>query len=256
MKLAFSKPTKTPDETDLIFKSFKDYGFHGLQLKPPQYQPYLDKPEAFLEKNRSCGGCASAVITGGGVDAESLNKIDQICRFARSVGTEMIVYCQGKPARPEVTKDDLKKFARILSDAGKKSRDQGIRLSLHHHFNQPVMYHEDFKIFFDYVSDGAVGLTIDTAHLVKSEVKDIPGLIREFGGVIDNFHLKDFRSGDWQLLGQGDLDFPAIFKAIRDIKYDGWLCVDEETGTEITEAMKISASFMKKMNEVLKSAFV
>ena len=43
MKLAFSKPTGTAEETRELFTTFGAYGFDGLQLKPGQYSPYFGR---------------------------------------------------------------------------------------------------------------------------------------------------------------------------------------------------------------------
>lgn len=91
--------------------------------------------------------------------------------------------------RAEVGQDDIRRYADVLSDLGLEAQQQGIKLSLHHHYDQPVMYRDDFDIFFDQVKDKSVGLTVDTAHLVKSGIEDVAEVIRSFGHVIDNFHL-------------------------------------------------------------------
>lgn len=91
---------------------------------------------------------------------------------------------------------------------------------------------------------GTVGLTVDTAHLVKSGVSDIAGLIRDLRDVIDNFHLKDFADGCFRVLGTGDIDFGPVFAAILETGYDGWLSADEESGADVVEAMRQCYRFM------------
>jgi sugar phosphate isomerase/epimerase len=89
-------------------------------------------------------------------------------------------------------------------------------------------------------------LTLDTAHLVKSGIDDVAGVIRDASEQIDNVHLKDFTAGEWRVLGQGAIDFSAIFAAIEDIGYDGWLCADEESGADLIDSMKACYDFMQK----------
>jgi sugar phosphate isomerase/epimerase len=127
----------------------------------------------------------------------------------------------------------------MLSELGLEAQQQyGVKLSLHHHHNNPVMYRQDLDIFFDHIKDGAVGLTVDTAHLVKSGVDNVAEVIRSFRHVIDNFHLKDYHEGEWKVLGQGSIDFGLIFQAIQDIGYDGWLSADEESGGDVLKGMR------------------
>ena len=48
MRFAFSKPTRTDDDTRLLLTHFREVGYDGLQLKAGQYAGYLDRPEEFL----------------------------------------------------------------------------------------------------------------------------------------------------------------------------------------------------------------
>jgi inosose dehydratase len=245
MKLAFSRPTGTADERSTLFNQYKSIGYDGLQLKYSQYAPYLDQPDRFVEEWGQFDGLASALITGGTLDEQNIDQLRKIITFSQKIGTELIVFCHSLP-RNAVTVEDIRTFAVILSQLGKEAAQAGIKLSLHHHFNQPVMYREDFDVFFDKVEDQSVGLTIDTAHLIKSGITDIQGIILSFRSCIDNFHLKDFAHGDWKVLGKGNINFPPIFRAIRDIDYKGWVSADEESGSGVIEGMSDCLSFMKK----------
>ncbi|GAC1642853.1 MAG: hypothetical protein NVS4B8_12400 [Herpetosiphon sp.] len=243
MKLAFSKPTATNDEQHLLFAQFHAVGFDGLQLKNSQYRDYIDQPDRFVDEYQAYPGIASALILGAALDDAGITTLRKLFKFAKVVGTERIVFCHGL-ARQSVSNDDLRMFAQTLSELGKEARQHGTALSLHHHYNQPVMHRPDFDVFFDAVQDHAVGLTVDTAHLVKSGISDVAGLIRDFAPVIDNYHLKDYAEGDWRVLGQGELDFKPIFAAIRASNYAGWLSADEESGSELISAMQACRDYI------------
>jgi inosose dehydratase len=238
MKLAFSKPTASEEETRLLFTRFRQVGYDGLQLKAGQYAPYLDQPERFIADWGQYPGSASALIVWGTPD-----DVRRTLTFGRTVGSEMIVFCHCVP-RQGLTAHDLRDIAVSLSELGKEAQDHGLKLSLHHHYNQPVMHREDFEVFFDAVEEDTVGLTVDTAHLMKSGVSDIAGLIRDFGPVINNFHLKDFAGGEFKVLGSGAIDFEPVFGAIREIEYEGWVSADEESGAEVGGAMEQCFSFI------------
>ena len=45
-------------------------------------------------------------------------------------------------------------------------------------------------------------------------------------------------------LGQGQLDFEPVFRALRRTGYAGWLCVDEESGADIATSLKLSHDFV------------
>lgn len=242
MRLAFSAPDRGPDERSGLLHGYRSAGFEGLQLKRRQYEDYLDDPARFLAEWGGYPGVASGLITGGDLGEGSIADLRRAVRFAAAVGSERIVYCHGVP-RANVTEDDIRHFSSLLSELGDEARGHGVQLSLHHHYDQPVMYRPDIDLFFAGISDRQVTLTVDTAHLVKSGVTDVVGVIRDFAPFIDNFHVKDIANGGFVPLGEGGIDFGPIFAAIREIGYDGWLCADEESGAAIGEAMGASHRF-------------
>ncbi len=244
MRFAFSKPTSGADDTRTLFTRFGGIGYDGLQLKAGQYVPYFGEPERFRDEWGRYDGVASALIAGGGLDPGGVARLCEVFAFGEAVGSEMVVFCHGVP-REGLASDDIRGFARELSELGKKARGRGLKLSLHNHYGQPVMRREDIETFFDAAEGDAVGLTLDTAHLVKSGVDDIAGVIRDFSRVIDNFHLKDLAGGSFRVLGEGEIDFAPVFAAIREIAYDGWVSTDEESGAEVLGAMEHCLRFMR-----------
>jgi inosose dehydratase len=243
--LAFSRPTDDDTEQRTLFTTFRASGYEGLQLKYGQYSAYLDQPARFLEQwGAETSAIASGLIMGGLLDEAGIEELRRVFRFAQVVGSERIIFCHAQP-RQGLTSDDIKGFARQLSNMGKEAQQEhGIILSLHHHYNQPVMHRQDFAIFFDAIDEGTVRLTIDTAHLVKSGIDDIAGVIRENSHMLDNMHMKDFADGDFKVLGQGNIDFTPVFAALHEIGYEGWLCADEESGSDLLSGMEMCAQFM------------
>jgi len=243
-KLAFSKPSQGEEEARLLFTRFRGVGYDGLQLKAGQYLPYLGDPGRFIGNWGGFQGSASALIWWGKLDGDGTAALRRVFTFAEAVGSEIIVFCHDA-AREELTDDDIRRFARRVSELCKEARDRGLRLSLHNHYGQPVMHRRDFDLFFGAVEDAAVGLTIDTAHLAKSGVEDIGEVIRAFPAVIDNFHLKDFADGGFKVLGTGRIDFEPVFESIREIGYSGWVSADEESGADMLQAMEQCYRFMR-----------
>jgi len=243
MKLAFSKPT-SHEERQELFTHFRAAGYEGLQLKHGQYAEYIDAPERFIEQWKGeAAALASGLIAGGNLDDAGIASLRKLFRFARVVGTERIIFCHSQP-RAGLTNADIQRFAHILSELGKEAQQYGTALSLHHHYNQPVMHRLDFAVFFEAVENDAVKLTVDTAHLVKSGIDDIAGILLDYRHVIDNIHMKDIANGEFKVLGQGTIDFVPIFSALQEIGYDGWLCADEESGSDLNGAMEACARFL------------
>ncbi|GAB3398760.1 hypothetical protein GCM10027568_36220 [Humibacter soli] len=246
-RIAFSKPTRDDAEQTTLLEGFRTAGYDGLQLKMSQFTPWLGDPEGFRSRWQE-PGVASAVIFFDVPDAAGEERLAEVIDFAAAVGSERVVYCQNR-THDGVTDDVLRGYARSLSAHGRRARDKGVALSLHHHFDQPVMTPDDVRAFFGAVEDDAVGLTVDTAHLAKSGVADIPAFIAEFAGVIDNIHLKDYADGEWRLVGRGGLDLDGILGALRTAGYDGWICVDEESTTSLGDGLRLSREWMTAHSE-------
>jgi sugar phosphate isomerase/epimerase len=102
---------------------------------------------------------------------------------------------------------------------------------------------EMWDAMFEAVPSPAIGLSFDPSHLVWLHIPDIPGLIRQYGSRIYHFDGKDCEilpdrlarqgilgSSWWRyrLPGQGQLDWPAIIAALRDIGYDGAISIEQE----------------------------
>ena len=242
MKIAFSKPTRDLAEQRRLFEQFRPAGYAGLQLKGGQYAGHLGDPAGFAAAWGDDPALTSALITMGALDDAGVARLRGIIAFAVATGAERVVFCHDHP-RDGVTPADLRAYARTLSAVGRDASGQGVALSLHHHYQQPVMHADDFGVFFSAADH--VGLTVDTAHLVKSGVTDVPALIRDFGPVIDNVHLKDYAAGEWRILGRGTLNFKDIAAALADIDYTGWLCVDEESPAPLAEGMTASRAYLR-----------
>jgi inosose dehydratase len=245
MKLAFSKPTSTEQEQATLFSRFRSYGYEGLQLKMSQYEPYISQPEQFIRQwGPETRAIASGLIGAGRLDAANVEHLRALFTFAQRVGAERVIFCHALP-RQGLSSAEIKGYARVLSDLGKEARQHGVALSLHHHYNQPVMDRQDMATFFEAVSGEAVKLTVDTAHLVKSGIEDIAAVIRDYRQVIDNIHVKDIANGQFQPPGQGTIDFGPVFAALSEIGYARWLCADEESDTDLLSSLQLCAHFLR-----------
>lgn len=244
-QLAFSIPTASEAGQRRLFTYFRAHGFEGLQLKGGQYTPYLMEPEKFKGEWLAEQGAGSGLIYGGALNTDGLAALREVLSFAWAIGSERVIFCHNHP-HEGVTAGNLQSFARLLSELGQEAAQAGLRLSLHHHFDQPVMLPEDMRIFFDAARPNAVGLTLDMAHLAKSGVHNIAAVIEEFAPFIDNVHLKDFSAGQFQMLGTGAINFGPIFAALRSIHYTGWLCADEESGADLAESLRVSQEFIRQ----------
>jgi inosose dehydratase len=72
-----------------------------------------------------------------------------------------------------------------------------------------------------------IGFCPDTAHLAAGG-GDPAALIRRYPDRLRHVHLKDIALATQQFLplGQGDLDFADVLRAVGEADYDSWLVVE------------------------------
>jgi inosose dehydratase len=242
MRIAFSKPHRDEAELEALITGYRDAGYEGLQLKMGQFMPYLRDADGFRARWGDDRGTVSGLIFFDELTDSGMERLQATVDFAGSVGAERIIFCHNH-ARDGVTPEVLRSFARTLGEYAARSAETGVRFSLHHHYGQPVMLPDDVEVFFG-ATDGRIGLTVDTAHLAKSGIEDIPGFLARFAEIVDNIHLKDYKDGEWRLLGEGSLDLPAILDQLRAQGFDEWLCVDEESEATLQSGLSRSRSWL------------
>lgn len=86
----------------------------------------------------------------------------------------------------------------------------------------------DYDDFLKGVVSPAIGMNCDLGHFYCVG-EDPAAVIRKLGPDLKHVHLEDIAADRRHFHlppGQGALDFPAIFKALRDVRYDGWVTVE------------------------------
>ncbi len=112
-----------------------------------------------------------------------------------------------------------------LQAAGQRAADQGIALAL-----EPLNRFETFIVntvadgvrLMNAVDNPAVGLLLDTFHM-HIEEKSTAAAIRHAGSHLKHFHASE---NDRGTVGTGQVAWPSVFGALRDINYGGQFVVE------------------------------
>jgi sugar phosphate isomerase/epimerase len=178
----------------------------------------------------------------------------------------------GRPAGGP-SDDQLKKLADTLNEIGRQTIAYGVRLGPHPHIWGPMEREHEFRRVMELTDPRYVWLTLDTGHNVLGGM-DVVQIVREFLPRIAEFHLKDtyakyrgnkstpppqdYANGNiWGTMGAyGGVDFPGIFKVIREGKWKGWALVDVDAprpgdGTgSIDDALAANVNYLRKTLQV------
>ncbi len=239
MEIGYSRPGP-PDIVSGMITQAAAQGYAGLQLKGGQYAPWLDDIDAF--RGRLDVSQIMGIIAYGSDEGNIQRCID----FAGELSLTAVTWVPGWK-RDQVNEEAYKSAAESLNRLGQYAGEKGTRLSVHNHAGLIFQDDTDLAAFRRFVQPELGGLTLDTAHLALGGVTDIAGVIRDCKEYIDLFHIKDLRGRKFCPLGDGELDFDSIFKAIEDIGFDGWLVVDDESDQmSLEDALPHAMNFMRR----------
>jgi len=144
--------------------------------------------------------------------------------------------------------DNLRRFRDVYGPLASYAEERGVRIAFEtagRGGGEGNLAHspELWDLMFKAVPSPAVGLSFDPSHLVWLQIPHIPDLIRAYGSRIYHVDGKDIEimparlarqgilgSGWWRyrLPGLGELDWSAIFSALRDVGYDDILAIENE----------------------------
>ena len=212
---------------------------HGLLLVSGWYSGRL------LE--RDAGEEIDAIAT----HAELLEQMGcSILIFAEVTGCIHSQYDTRLSLRPRLSIADWKQFGERLSDVARACGDRGLKLCYHHHMGTVVQSAADIDAMMQHTSE-EVHLLLDTGHAWFAGANPV-ALAKQYADRIGHLHCKDIREpvlrrclnkdcsfleavldGVFTVPGDGCIDYPSIFSALRKVEYDGWAVVEAEQDPSI-----------------------
>jgi inosose dehydratase len=152
----------------------------------------------------------------------------------------MVNMGQRPPGGP--SDEQLKRLSDTLNEIGRQTIAMGVKLAPHPHIWGPLEREKDMRRTMELTDPKYVWMTADTGHLVLGG-GDPAKIISDYFPRVAEVHLKDtyakFRGNTstptqeehkvasvYHNLGGGGVDFPAVFKVLRDKHYKGWAIFD------------------------------
>jgi inosose dehydratase len=247
----------------LAIKEISELGFPGIQLRSNILKEFGDKPEALsalLKQNQ----LEMVALSSGGVSINPATKAEEIAKhvnnakFVRAVGGHYLQLTDS--ARPKDRKpqsSDFQELGRRLTEIGKRAQDLGVPVGYHNHMNALGEAPDEVDRIMEATDPRYVKLELDIAHYQQGG-GDPARAIRQYRDRLLFLHIKDVesipadeRSRTYRFveLGRGRVDLPAVFRALKDVKFKGWAVIELDDVPDKSRTPKECAEISKKFLE-------
>ncbi|MBC8151353.1 MAG: sugar phosphate isomerase/epimerase [Bacteroidetes bacterium] len=250
MRIAYSAITwgNTDAQTIQAITDLASLGYRGIQLRANIFGSYRARPselKALLDQHK----LTLAMLSSGNVDIDPAKEQSTIdmhvahASFVKALGGSAIQLTNS--ARPKdrlPTADELKRLATVMNEIGRQTADLGVQATYHNHMHQLGETPEEVDTIVQAMNPKFVKLELDIAHY-KQGGGQPEKAVKQYKDIIYALHLKDTMSpvpdkpGDPKAykfveLGRGNVDVPAVFKALDDIKFTGWGIIELDSVPE------------------------
>jgi sugar phosphate isomerase/epimerase len=133
----------------------------------------------------------------------------------------------------------VESFPRAIEKVRAWSREYGVRVGIHNHGGYCFGGQPDVISHLLALGSPEIGLCLDTAWALQigPRAGNPADWVRKFPQSIYGLHLKDFvfgRDGGWKdvVVGEGNLDLPALLAALGETGFDGMAVLEYEADPE------------------------
>jgi L-ribulose-5-phosphate 3-epimerase len=235
------------------FQRLKDAGFQGVELLSPNE---LDRDEVLKARDQT--GITIHGVSGSRHWTDQLSDPNpQVVERGLTAIRKEIEDCKAYggttvlvvPAvvTPKVSYRDA--YARsqaaiktILPDAEKA----GIKIAIEEVWNKFLLSSVEFARYIDEFQSPAVGAYFDVGNVVEYGFPQ--EWIRELGKRILKIHIKEYKKEKRfsYALGEGEINWPEVARALVDVGYDGWITAEVSYGN--VEQLK---DVVRRMDKIL-----
>jgi len=166
-----------------------------------------------------------------------------------------------------LTDDEFQIFAETLNMVGEITLAEGVHSCFHNHVGTVVETRAEVDRLLALTDPDLVFLGPDTGHLAWAGADPV-AFCRDYAKRIKTLHLKDIsacvrdqgRDAAWDYstfnqqgifveLGEGCVDFPAIFSILSAVDFSGWLIVETDVTQKPTplESVTVSRAYLRSL---------
>ena len=244
-----------------VLDVMRDTGFIGIRLTGfPGCLKTYDITTAQMEREVSKRNLHVATISFGGPvqdpaqHAKVLQNAREAMTFLKNFGAKHLVVFPPSRLKPGVPVEaPFRAMCDGFNKIGALANEMGFQAGLHNHLDEMVEGPQEVHKCMAMTDPKLFHFSPDTAHLhlggsnvvemykrykdriVFMDYKDARWTTPTEDVRLDNgtVHPKDSKSARFFSsiydLGDGDIDFPALHRILKEMRYQGWICVDLDT---------------------------
>ena len=234
-------------------------GFPGIQIRSNSVQEpsngtawreMLDKHHIKMVSLATGNLSIDPAIESSEIDRQVAN-----AKFLREAGGLYLQIIDERPKSRAITAADYERLGRLLTELGKRTADLGVQLGYHNHMGAMGQTPDGVEQIMAAADPCYAKLGLDVAHYFQGG-GDPAKAVEKYSDRLLLLHLKDVvprpgapgtkESYRFVELGQGTVDLPAVFDALRKINFRGWGIVELDARPDKAWSPKESAMINKK----------
>jgi inosose dehydratase len=233
-------------------------GFRGIQIRSNAVEEFgSPQPlrDLLAKHNLTFVALSSGGLNIDGVESEEIAKHVAHAKFLHDAGGKYLQVTDDRPKNRAITPTDYKKLGNLLTELGKRTADLGVPLGYHNHVGSLGEHPEEVDQILEATDPRYAKLELDVAHYFQGGGDPVK-CIEKYSNRLLFLHIKDVeklpdakKNYRFVELGRGQVDLPAIFKALQKVNFRGWAIVELDDVPDKARTPKECAAISKKYLE-------
>jgi hexulose-6-phosphate isomerase len=218
---------------DGIELSLNEEGELGLDRQPSQVKQVLDMSKRIgIEITSLASGLGwkyPAVTKDAAASRKGQEVIKKGLEFGQILGVDCFLSVPCTVTDSLAYDEAYEIGVKVYRDLGRAAEQWGVTIGVENVWNKFLLSPLEFARFIDEIGHPMVQAYFDVGNVLQFAYPE--QWIRILGKRIKKVHVKDFRTSIGNITGfttllNGDVNFPAVMKALREVGYDGHIIAE------------------------------